>query len=179
MHFLFKTKSHMYLTQLSVTSKYLYLFGLKLKKIKTSFHFKWSILIGNCTVLCTIWDELVRVYIALKTYAGRDTTIFTTIQTSKTSSHIIQSTIELPIYYTTEMQRYLSNLLNFNNKKITIKQNIVYQQKEQITNYLSNKWYLCLKKLLISSSFKIANIVLICLHFTLVDEKWKHELCPL
>jgi hypothetical protein len=150
-----------------------------LQKIKTSFHFKWSILIGNCTVLCTIWDELVRVYIALKTYAGRDTTIFTTIQTSKTSSHIIQSTIELPIYYTTEMQRYLSNLLNFNNKKITIKQNIVYQQKEQITNYLSNKWYLCLKKLLISSSFKIANIVLICLHFTLVDEKWKHELCPL
>lgn len=107
-----------------------------------------NILIGNCTVLCTIWDELVRVYIALKTYAGRDATIFTTIQTSKISSHIIQSTRELPIYYTTEMQRYFSNLLNFNNKKITIKQNIVYQQREQITNYLSNKWYLCLNKVI-------------------------------
>ena len=51
------------------------------------------------------------------------------------------------------MQRYLSNLLNFNNKKIIIKQNIVYQQKERITNYLSNEWYLCLNKVIINFIF--------------------------
>ena len=52
-------------------------------------------IIGYCTVLCTIWKDIVPVGIVLKTRiaASRPIRVFNTIRTSTISFHIVHSTV--------------------------------------------------------------------------------------